>query len=393
LQRHEYRSISQLSKDFYELLNNGRTVTSPDAQTWIDSLLLAELYEELNERSLVKALPEYYSMHYTDSEELEDKGGGGGGGIRVYWDDQHASTSSSSSSSSTPSTSYPSDACAMLCGFCNIPHRVTGWPNLALTAAAPIIRTASDRRSSNRNESKMSKSKAAEKFKQLSNAKRKKVEKYVLTSEDEKLPYSWAINQMLKSSNTVFTNNEGSSLAKIPMDRREATEKKWAAEWDQAATFLKKKDKEKEKEGRNESSSDPDSPSLSGDGDHSESSFLWLCPACVHPSTAHRGDAHLPQKVPRPPPSYLLNRVVKVWWLDDEMYYRGTVNAFDETSGERHCTALHCTVLQCTVLHFSALHCSTSIQLDSLFVTPTTRLTQLTSAVLILLTRQTQSPL
>jgi hypothetical protein len=329
LQRHEYRSISQLSKDFYELLNNGRTVTSPDTLTWSDSMLLAELFEELREKSL-KTLPER-TIHYRGVDDLGEMSWGG---IRVYRDDLLTSTSSSSS---TPSMSYPSDACRMLCGFCNMPHRVAGWPPLAITAAAThTANTASDRRNSNRNETKTSRSKAVEKSRQSNNAKRKKTDKYVLTSEDEKLPFSWAINQMLKSANAGFSRSEGPSLLKVPLDRREATEKKWAAEWEKAAAFLKKKEREreKEKEGKNESSSDLDNSSTS-DGESSESSFQWLCPACIHPSATPR-DARLPQKVPCPSPSFLMNRVVKVWWLDDEMFYKGTINAFDETAGE-HC--------------------------------------------------------
>lgn len=334
LQRHEYRSMSQLSKDFYELLNNGRTVTSPDTLTWSDSMQLAELYEELKERSMVKTLPEHRNSYYKDLKELGEMGGGGG--IRVFKDDAHASSSSTSFSSSSysysPST-YSSDACRMLCGYCNIPHRVTGWPSLAVTEAATLTltaRTTNDRRSSNRNETKSIKSKAVEKSRQSNNAKRKKTEKYVLSSEDEKLPYSWAIHQMLKSTDTVFTRSEGPNLMRIPMERREATEKKWAAEWDKAVAFLKKK----EKEGKYDGTSDLDNSTLSGDTEHSESSFRWLCPACIHPPTAPMRDAHSSQRILRPPPSFLLNRVVKVWWLDDEMYYRGTVNAFDETAGE-----------------------------------------------------------
>jgi Bromodomain len=343
LQRHEYRSISQLSKDFYELLNNGRTVTSPDTLTWSDSLLLAELYEDLRERSL-KVLPDRTSY----SSGLDDVGDTSGVGIRVYRDDLLTSTSSSSTSSSSSSTlaaSYPSDACPMMCGFCNIPHRVAGWPSLAITAAATqTVQTTSDKRNRNRNESKTVKSKAVEKSRQNNNAKRKKTDEYVLTSEDEKLPFSWALNQMLKSCNTGFTRSEGPNLMRVPLDRREATEKKWAAEWEKAAAFLKKKENEREKEKRrekeidskSESSSDLDNSSLS-DGESSETSFRWICPSCIHSSATPR-ESNLPPKVPCPSPSFLLNRVVKVWWLDDEMYYRGTVNAFDEAAGEHCCS-------------------------------------------------------
>jgi hypothetical protein len=32
IQNHEYRSMAMFAKDFYELLNNGRTVTTNDSQ-------------------------------------------------------------------------------------------------------------------------------------------------------------------------------------------------------------------------------------------------------------------------------------------------------------------------------------------------------------------------
>jgi hypothetical protein len=47
LKMHRYRSLGELSRDFYTMLNNGRIVTKPSSLTWKDSQGLAVLFEQL----------------------------------------------------------------------------------------------------------------------------------------------------------------------------------------------------------------------------------------------------------------------------------------------------------------------------------------------------------
>ena len=51
LKLHRYDCLNAVSKDFYDMLNNGRTVTKPSSTTWKDSLALASLFEELKRDS------------------------------------------------------------------------------------------------------------------------------------------------------------------------------------------------------------------------------------------------------------------------------------------------------------------------------------------------------
>lgn len=56
LQRHYYRSMAAFSKDFYDMLNNARSATDPNSQTWVDSAALAKIFEEVKGKSLLKAI-------------------------------------------------------------------------------------------------------------------------------------------------------------------------------------------------------------------------------------------------------------------------------------------------------------------------------------------------
>jgi len=47
LQNHEYVSIYGFARDFYEMLNNGRSITTPGSKTWFDSTVLSGLFEHL----------------------------------------------------------------------------------------------------------------------------------------------------------------------------------------------------------------------------------------------------------------------------------------------------------------------------------------------------------
>ena len=49
LQDHEYTSMSTFTADFFEMLNNGRRITEPGSQTWIDSEGIAEEMERAKE--------------------------------------------------------------------------------------------------------------------------------------------------------------------------------------------------------------------------------------------------------------------------------------------------------------------------------------------------------
>jgi hypothetical protein len=53
LHNHEYRSMALFSKDFYELLNNIRSITVEDSQTSSDCALMAGLFEDLKVLSLI----------------------------------------------------------------------------------------------------------------------------------------------------------------------------------------------------------------------------------------------------------------------------------------------------------------------------------------------------
>ena len=52
VQNHMYRSMSELSRDYYDLLNNARNVTNQGSQTWPDTAELARIFEEYKLRSL-----------------------------------------------------------------------------------------------------------------------------------------------------------------------------------------------------------------------------------------------------------------------------------------------------------------------------------------------------
>lgn len=52
LKLHMYQSMAEFSKDFYEMLNNGRAVTTDSSQTWIDTKILCDLFEKLKKQSV-----------------------------------------------------------------------------------------------------------------------------------------------------------------------------------------------------------------------------------------------------------------------------------------------------------------------------------------------------
>ena len=52
LKMHYYHSMAAFSKDFYEMLNNGRAVTTDSSQTWIDTKILIDLFEKLKKQSI-----------------------------------------------------------------------------------------------------------------------------------------------------------------------------------------------------------------------------------------------------------------------------------------------------------------------------------------------------
>jgi hypothetical protein len=161
LQKHHYKSMASFEKDFIEMLNNGRSVTLEGSQTWIDSNLLATLFQQLKVLSL-SPIPRSISHHPLATisnnapgnnllqplgtilnlnglnfrfQPLKGLGGVTDGLtlIRQSSDDTAVDPDSSSppSSSSTSSflpSSLPSSPNHLQCGGCNVPYVIYGWP-------------------------------------------------------------------------------------------------------------------------------------------------------------------------------------------------------------------------------------------------------------------------
>jgi hypothetical protein len=95
LREHVYRSMSAFSRDFYTMLQNGRSVTTSNTQTWPDSVELASVFESLKSKSSAVLATETRQIH-----------------TKVF------SVSSNSSSKSDEKT----------CGLCKETKHVCGWP-------------------------------------------------------------------------------------------------------------------------------------------------------------------------------------------------------------------------------------------------------------------------
>lgn len=384
LRTHSYRSLSFLAKDFYELLNNARTVTSSDTQTWVDSMALGQLFEELKwQSSLPGTIPLIDGPGEGIGEGIGDVGGGRvsqGHGIRVFTEERLALLSSSSttcSTSTSPTTSSSSSSGArksnamsrMTCSACSVRYFVTDWPH-----KAPISSTVTASNISSITTS-ASKDVGVEK-KGRKNVSRgcalnplslgiKKSERrgqstaYQLTEREKSLPYAWAIKLIASTSSETFTYPEGVELGKIQKDRRADREKKLNKEWKAAVAFLREKEKEtkeKEKEKEREVTLIDATPTASPTPPGT-TLFGWMCSHCVHPLPCTPGPVPGPQgstfipirplpqtpadstasppvPIPLPLPSFSLNnRAVLVWWNDDEEYYGGFINAFDSLTG------------------------------------------------------------
>ena len=362
LRTHSYRSLSFLAKDFYELLNNARTVTSSDTQTWVDSLALGQLFEELKWQSCQPSAAPLIDGLGTGEGEGEGRVTGGRG-IRVFTEERLALQSSSSST--TPTSTSSSGArkntavSRMTCSACSVQYFVTEWPNKApmtstVTASTPSSTASSTskdlgvekkgRKNASRDGSTISLNQTHRKADKKGQSKVHK-----LTESEESLPYAWVLKIIAATSSETFTYPEGTEMGKVKKDRRADKEKKWNKEWKAAVAHLREKEKEIKKEieitlidATPSASPVPEGTTL----------FGWMCARCIHPAACSavpltatfipieplpqtRGDSSsLPPIPPFPSPSCPLNnRAVLVWWHDDEEFYGGFINAFDSLTG------------------------------------------------------------
>ena len=361
LRAHSYRSLSFLAKDFYELLNNARTVTSSDTQTWVDSLALGQLFEELKWQScLPSSAPLIDGLGIGEGEGRVT----GGRGIRVFTVERLALQSSSSSS--TPTSTSSSGArknnavSRMTCNACSVQYFVTDWPNKAPKTSTVTASTTSSTASSTCKdagvEKKGRKSASRDGASNSLNQPHRKADKkgqskvHQLSESEESLPYAWALKMIAATSSETFTFPEGTEMGKIKKDRRADKEKKWNKEWKAAVAHLRGKEKEiKDKE--IEITLIDATPSASPVPE-STTVFGWMCARCIHPAACPavsltasfipivplpqtRADSSsLPPIPPITSPSCPLNnRAVLVWWHDDEEFYGGFINAFDSLTG------------------------------------------------------------
>jgi hypothetical protein len=360
LRTHSYRSLSFLAKDFYELLNNARTVTSSDTQTWVDSLALGQLFEELKWQSCQPSAAPLIDGLGTGEGRVT-----GGRGIRVFTEERRALQSSSSStptSTSSSGTRKNTAVSRMTCSACSVQYFVTEWPNKApmtstVTASTPSSTasyTSKDvgvekkgRKSASRDGSSNSLSQTHRKA-----DKRGQSKVHKLSESEESLPYAWALKMIASTSSETFTYPEGTEMGKVKKDRRADKEKKWNKEWNAAVAHLREKEKEtKEKEKEMEITLIDATPSASPVPEGT-TVFGWMCARCIHPGACPAVPltasfipiAPLPQtrvdssSLP-PIPSRscpLNNRAVLVWWHDDEEFYGGFINAFDSLTGMRY---------------------------------------------------------
>ena len=378
LRTHSYRSLSLLAKDFYELLNNARTVTSSDTQTWVDSLALGQLFEELKWQS---SLPGTIPLIDGSGEGIgEGDGGEGrvsqGHGIRVFTEERLALLSSCSATSSTspsPSASTSSSSSSgarksnavsrMTCSACSVQYFVTDWPHkapISSTVTASNISSTTTSASKDvgvekKGRKNASRGRASNSLSLGLKKSERKVQStaYQLTESEESLPYAWALKLIASTSSETFTYPEGVEIGKIKKERRAEKEKKWNKEWKAAVSFLREKEskeKEKEREVTLIDATPSASPTPPG-----TTFFGWMCSHCVHPipctpnlGPGPQGSTFIPIRplpqtpadstasppVPLPLPSFSLNnRAVLVWWNDDEEYYGGFINAFDSLTG------------------------------------------------------------
>ena len=73
LSRHGYSSMSEFSRDFFTLLNNGRSVSNQATDSWNDASLLATIFDELKAKSLETNASDIKQLHTKDLRVL-DKG-------------------------------------------------------------------------------------------------------------------------------------------------------------------------------------------------------------------------------------------------------------------------------------------------------------------------------
>ena len=97
LRTHRYDCLNAVSKDFYDMLNNGRIVTKPSSTTWKDSRDLASLFEQLKQSSALAGPETVRRVHKLDYFVTSKKKGG---------------------------VEYVDKTCA----HCKKPYHLSGWP-------------------------------------------------------------------------------------------------------------------------------------------------------------------------------------------------------------------------------------------------------------------------
>lgn len=103
LKRHKYSSMSAFSKDFYEMLSNGRQVCPKESQVWSDTPFLAQLFEKAKSdaATLDAATPVTVSGYKLVQRKLEDSEADGKSAAGCH---------------------------VVRCGVCSARFRVSSWP-------------------------------------------------------------------------------------------------------------------------------------------------------------------------------------------------------------------------------------------------------------------------
>eukprot|EP00596_Hydrurales_sp_CCMP1899_P009697 CAMPEP_0119035830 /NCGR_PEP_ID=MMETSP1177-20130426/3060_1 /TAXON_ID=2985 /ORGANISM="Ochromonas sp, Strain CCMP1899" /LENGTH=1309 /DNA_ID=CAMNT_0006994635 /DNA_START=618 /DNA_END=4547 /DNA_ORIENTATION=- len=333
LQNHEYRSMALFSKDFYELLNNIRSITLEDSQTWNDSASMAGLFEDLKVLSLVSphSLPLLQSskdpldliISASGQSDLSDNSNirqfefqpiAGRGG-EVY--------NIQVSKTAPPPLKSPTNApntktLRMLCGSCNIPFYVAEWP------VEPIcIKKTSEK---SQNKPIVTKTKVSATYDKL-NLKVRNDHDFKVGKEEKGFSSFWAIQQILVKKCTEFEHPKEYVLnIRDNLDRRVAREKKFKEEWNLAINHLKTKGIFETSPTSSSKSSNTNEDIVSDESvkemeslNSKEHYYAWICPTCV---SSEMG-AHS-----------LIGLRVKVWWGSLIKYQKGIITSYDEPSGK-----------------------------------------------------------
>ncbi|KAJ1425445.1 hypothetical protein B484DRAFT_480317 [Ochromonadaceae sp. CCMP2298] len=277
LQQHRYRSLADLRHDLYALLNNARSATEEEGDTWGDSSRLAGVFEQLVARSV-----NYSSAALPRLPGKE---------IKALPLPTSTSTSASTSTSTSNSTSAKRDTCAC----CKITYSVHNWP----PAFQPSAHLPADGGGSPRSSGSSCGRHGSD--------------------------IQWAVTQLRGCQSAAFQMPRGFKLnTQDSRDRREKKTAKLRRQWAEAVALQKVEGEggvqdKGGKGGKSEikaAKAQPQAQESDEEGqDGGAGDWSWLCGACVHTVG--------PQ---------LLDADVLVWWHDDRRPYAGRVDAFDATS-------------------------------------------------------------